>query len=127
MINMKKTCRIYDEPGLQLCNKHPKRRVKAKLREDRQEAVGPNDAWAMDFAHDPLATGQKLRVLTVIDTFPRFMCRCSMFGSTVAGMWSQRWTECTDRRAIRRLSEVIRAPSACLATWNSGPVNVACL
>jgi putative transposase len=46
-INMKKTRRIYSELGLQLRNKHPKRRVKAKLRDDRQEAVGPNDVWAM--------------------------------------------------------------------------------
>jgi len=30
------TRRIYSELGLQLRNKHPKRRVKAKLREDRQ-------------------------------------------------------------------------------------------
>ena len=43
MINQKKTRRIYNEFGLQLSNKHPKRRGKAKLREDRQEAVGPND------------------------------------------------------------------------------------
>jgi putative transposase len=32
--------------------------VKAKLRDDRQEAVGPNDVWAMDFVHDQLATGR---------------------------------------------------------------------
>ncbi|GGM16778.1 hypothetical protein GCM10011534_43410 [Pseudooceanicola nanhaiensis] len=68
MINMKKTRRIYNELGLQLRNKHPKRRVKAKLREDRQEAVGPNDVWAMDFVHDQLAMGKKLRILTVVDT-----------------------------------------------------------
>ena len=48
MVNMKKTRRIYNDLGLQLRNKHPKRRVKAKLREDRQEAIGPNDVWAMD-------------------------------------------------------------------------------
>ena len=45
---MKKTHRIYNELGLQLRNKHPKRRVKATLREDRQEADGPNEVWAMD-------------------------------------------------------------------------------
>lgn len=44
-INTKKTRRIYSELGLQLRNKHPKRRVKAKLGDDRQEAVGPNDVW----------------------------------------------------------------------------------
>ena len=60
-INMKKTRRIYNELGLQMRNKPPKRRVKAKLREDRQTPVGPNDVWAMDFVHDQLATGKKLR------------------------------------------------------------------
>lgn len=55
--------------GLQLRNKMPKHRVKVKLREDRTEAVEPNDVWVMDFVHDQLATGKKLRVLTIVDTF----------------------------------------------------------
>jgi putative transposase len=45
---------------------------KAKLREDRRNATRPNETWAMDFVHDQLATGTKLRVLTVVDTFSRF-------------------------------------------------------
>lgn len=84
-LNIKKTRRIYKELGLQLRNKYPKRRVRAKLREDRQEAAGPNDVWAMrcltsdaciaerDFVHDQLSTGWKLRVLTVVDTFSRYV------------------------------------------------------
>lgn len=72
-INPKKTYRIYKELGMQLRNKTPKRRVKAKLREDRAEAVGPNDVWAMDFVHDQLTTGRKIRVLTVVDTFSRYV------------------------------------------------------
>ena len=71
-INQKKTHRIYRELGLQLRNKTPKRRVKAKLREDRKAATGPNQTWAMDFVHDQLATGRKLRVLTVVDIFSRY-------------------------------------------------------
>ena len=71
-VNIKKTRRIYNELGLKLRNKHPKRRVKAKLRDDRQEAVGPNDVWAMDFVHDQLALGNKLRILTIVDTHSRF-------------------------------------------------------
>ena len=43
--NIKKTHRIYNELGLQLRNKTPKRRVKAKLRDDRKEAVRPNETW----------------------------------------------------------------------------------
>ena len=49
-------------------NKTPKRRVKAKLREDRSEATHSNQVWAMDFVHNQLATGRKLRILTIVDT-----------------------------------------------------------
>lgn len=70
-VNMKKVYRLYRELGLQLRNKTPKRRVKAKLREDRAPAIRPNDVWAMDFVHDQLATGRKLRILTVVDTYSR--------------------------------------------------------
>jgi putative transposase len=72
VINQKKTRRIYRELGLQLRNKTPKRRVKAKLRDDRRPATRSNETWAMDFVHDQLATGHKLRVLTIVDIFSRF-------------------------------------------------------
>lgn len=71
-VNHKRTYRLYRELGLQLRNKTPKRRVKAKLRDDRRPAARPNDIWAMDFLHDQLATGRRLRVLAVVDTFSRF-------------------------------------------------------
>jgi putative transposase len=58
-INQKRTGRIYNELGLQLRNKTRKRRVKAKLREDRVPATRPNDVWAMDFVHDQLPTGAR--------------------------------------------------------------------
>ena len=45
-INMKRTHRIYNELGLQFRNKTPKRRVKAKLREDRCAASRVDDVWA---------------------------------------------------------------------------------
>ncbi len=70
-INMKKVRRLYSEMGLQLRNKTPRRRVRAKLCEDRTDAIRPNHVWAMDFVHDQLATGRKLRVLTVVDTYSR--------------------------------------------------------
>jgi putative transposase len=50
----------------------PKRRVEAKLREDRRPAIEANETRAMDFVHDQLATGRKIRILTVGDTFTRF-------------------------------------------------------
>ncbi len=71
-VNAKRIYRLYRELGLQLRNKTPKRRVKAKLRADRRPATRSNETWAMDFVHDQLATGRKLRVLTIVDTFSRF-------------------------------------------------------
>lgn len=71
-VNAKRVCRLYREMGLQLRNKSPKRRVKAKLRGDRSPAVEPNQVWAMDFVHDELFDGKKIRVLTIVDTFTRF-------------------------------------------------------
>jgi putative transposase len=71
-VNHKKVHRVYSELGLQLRNKAPKRRVMAKLREGRSVAVAANENWAMDFVHDQLATGRKLRVLTIADTWSRF-------------------------------------------------------
>jgi len=71
-VNIKRVYRLYREMGLQLRNKTPKRRVKAKLRENRQSATRVNETWAMDFVHDQLATGRKLRVLTIVDTFSRY-------------------------------------------------------
>ena len=72
MVNPKRVYRLYRESGLQLRNKTPKRRVKAKLREGRQVATRSNETWAMDFVHDQLFDGRKLRVLTIVDTFSRF-------------------------------------------------------
>lgn len=58
---------------LQLCNKVPKRWVKAKLRNDRKDTVQINKSWTMDSVHDQLDTGTKFRILPVVDTFSRFL------------------------------------------------------
>lgn len=71
LVNANRVCRLYREMGLQLRNKSPKRRVKAKLRGDRQVATQPNEVWAMDFVHDQLFDGTKIRILTIVDTHTR--------------------------------------------------------
>ena len=50
-------------------HKKPKRRVQAKIREDRIIPQAKNDVWSMDFVSDALFTGEKLRVLTMVDAF----------------------------------------------------------
>ncbi len=71
VINHKRTYRLYCKTGLQLRNKTPKRRVKAKVRENQVIATNKNDCWSMDFMSDNLFTGERIRVLTVIDNFTK--------------------------------------------------------
>ena len=52
-VNAKRVYRLYVEEGLQIRNKRPKRKVAAKLREDRKPSVAPNDVWAMDLPRRP--------------------------------------------------------------------------
>jgi putative transposase len=70
-VNVKRVYRLYTELGLQIRNKRPKRKVSAKLREDRRPPEGPNDVWAMDFLSDQLFDGRKIRVLTIVDAFSK--------------------------------------------------------
>ena len=72
VVNPKRIYRLYKEMGLQLWNTTPKRRVKAKLREDRADATQSNQVWAMDFVNAQFVTGREIRGLTVVDTFSRF-------------------------------------------------------
>ncbi len=63
--------RIYREEGLTLRQKSPKRHRSAVVRQPRALAIEPNDIWSMDFMHDRLSDGRKIRLLTIVDTFSR--------------------------------------------------------
>ena len=63
--------RIYREEGLALRHKSPKRRRSAVVRQPRTTATTPNQIWSMDFMHDRLSDGRKIRLLTIVDTFTR--------------------------------------------------------
>ncbi len=62
--------RIYRELGLQV-----RPRKKRKVRYVRGSAItpvhAPNERWSLDFMHDTLASGRRLRVLMIIDDFTR--------------------------------------------------------
>ena len=71
-VNAKRvSIRLYVEIGLQIRHKRPKRKVAAKLREDRRKPTAPNEVWAMDFLSDQLFDGRKIRVLTIVDAYSK--------------------------------------------------------
>jgi putative transposase len=52
LVNHKGLYRLYCLEGLQMRHKPPRRRVSAKLRDDRTDAVRLNQCWSLDFMAD---------------------------------------------------------------------------
>ncbi len=70
-VNVKRVHRLYREERLQLARLRLRRRKSVAARPAAVPTTGPNQRWAMDFVHDVLASGEKVRVLTVIDLHRR--------------------------------------------------------
>jgi putative transposase len=69
-VNRKRVYRVYRAEGLAV-----RRRTRRKLRASRPQPVivleRPNQRWSMDFVHDYLTDGRRLRTLNVVDAFTR--------------------------------------------------------
>jgi len=63
-VNRKRVYRLYAHQGLNLRAKIPYRKRAAVPRAERIIAPKPNNIWAMDFMHERLADGSKIRLLT---------------------------------------------------------------
>ncbi len=70
-VNHKLVLRLYREEGLVLKRQRPKRRKSATVRVERPVVASTNERWAMDFVHDTLFDGRKIRVLAIVDIFSR--------------------------------------------------------
>ena len=68
-VNHKRLWRVYRESGL--CLKRKKRRHWVRVGSPRPALTGANQEWALDFAHDVIAAGRNIRVLSVVDAFTR--------------------------------------------------------
>lgn len=71
LVNVKRVARLYRAEGLAIRTKMPRRRRAAVVREAPVNPSAPNQSWAMDFVHDVLSDGTKIRLLTVVDIFTR--------------------------------------------------------
>jgi putative transposase len=69
-INHKKVWRLYREENLKVRKRGGRKRC-IGVRGKAVMAKGPNEKWSLDFVHDALADGRKIRLLTIIDEFTR--------------------------------------------------------
>lgn len=75
-VNRKLVYRIYKEEGLQMRRKRPRRNRprrnrSCQVRLERPVAREANESWSMDFMADQLFSGQRFRLLTLVDNFTR--------------------------------------------------------
>jgi len=95
VVNRKKTERLYREE-----------RLTVRRRRGRKKATGmrapilvdtrPNARWSVDFVHDQLVTGRRLRILNVIDDVTK-ECLAAVVDTSISG-----------RRVARELAELVQ-------------------
>src|SRR5581483_1953933 len=68
-VNHKRLHRVYREAGLALRRKRRKHCV--RVGRPLVQRTAANQEWALDFVHDVVECGRKIRVLTVVDAYTR--------------------------------------------------------
>jgi len=95
-VNHKRLYRVYRAAGLCLRRKKRKHCVRSGL--PLSQTTASNQEWALDFAHDVIAAGRVIRVLSVVDTHTR-----ECFALEVdTGFASRRVTRVLDEVIARR-------------------------
>ena len=96
VVNRKRTYRLYSELGMQVRTKRRK-----KLMRPRVPMVVPtrvNERWSLDFVHDQLADGRRIRILNIVDDFSR-KCVGQVVDTSISG---QRLARLLDEIALAR-------------------------
>jgi hypothetical protein len=116
-VNHELIYRLYTEEGLTLKRRRPRRHRSAVVRKVRPMRAQPNQQWAMDFIHDTLASGEKIRLLTAIDLCTRECAALQVAkgfsGADVASLTSRagevpgRWTLRAGSKQTCRLAHLV--------------------
>ena len=94
LLNRKKTQRLYREEGLTVRKRKGRKRATGSRAPILIEAL-PNARWSVDFVHDQLSNGRRLRILNVIDDVTK-ECLAAVADTSISG-----------RRVARELDAIL--------------------
>lgn len=92
--NRKRTQRLYREEGLTVRKRRGRKRATG-TRAPILTVAAPNARWSVDFVHDQLADGRRLRVFNVIDDVTK-ECLAAVVDTSISG-----------RRVARELTAIV--------------------
>ncbi len=108
VINRKRTYRIYSAPGMQVRTKRRKKLVRPRVPMIVPTEV--NQRWSLDFVHDQLADGRRIRILNIVDDFSR-KCVGQLVDTSISGV-----------RLVRYLDELaLSRPRPKTIVMDNGP------
>ena len=83
VINRKKTYRIYKELGMQVRTKKRKKLIRPRV--PLALPSRPGERWSIDFIHDQLANGRRIRILNIVDDYSR-RCVGQLVDTSISGL-----------------------------------------
>lgn len=90
VVNRKRTYRVYSSLGMQV-----RTRRRRKLVRSRIPLVVPsrvNERWSLDFIHDQLADGRRIRILNIVDDYSR-TCVGQIVDTSISGVRLARYLD----------------------------------
>ena len=98
VVNHKRSLRVYREQKLQI-RYRPRRRKVSVMRAPIAKPIAPNQVWSMDFIHDSLENGRKVKVLNIVDDFSR-VCVGQIVSDSITGRHLAEFFENLDRTPL---------------------------
>jgi putative transposase len=108
VINGKRTYRVYSELGMQVRTKRRKKLVRPRI--PMLVPTAMNERWSLDFVHDQLTDGRRIRVLNIVNDFSR-KCVGQLVDTSISGV-----------RLVRYLDELtLSRPQPKTIVMDNGP------
>ena len=83
-VNRKRVYRLYKQEQLMVRRRGGRKRA-IGVRSPMPLPLGPNQRWSLDFVHDQMADGRRLRILAVVDDYTR-ECLALVVDTSISGL-----------------------------------------